>query len=92
MKEVLTKNLLTFVLLVVLVWHTSINPVSTVTTIKGRGAQLPDDEQHDREPDEQRELTKVNGGRSLAQLTPVDDGMASVDDLDWPEIIGEEEW
>ncbi len=90
MKSTFTKHLLTLVLLGVFVWYTAVNPVSDSTVIRGVNGDSPDDAEERSAGSQMGAVVSLINGElkgdtfMLPQTTA-----ASVDDLDWPEIIAE---
>ena len=89
-EEVATKRLLSLVLCAVLVWYTFVNPSDAPA--QGFRGNASDAEGRDLCPEEgagKNEWVRAGPGEEYA--TPKAESCPSVDDLDWPEIIGIEQ-
>lgn len=84
---------MTFVLLVVLVWYTAISPSYAPSPLRAAGGDAPDAEGREAERVRVKGVkeispARVEGTRGAASRAPADVAAESVDDLDWPEVIG----
>lgn len=88
MKEVLTRHLLAFVLVAVLTWYTAVGPVHVSSTAGGYGGSSTDPEEHDDRPQEPAPAS-LDGAFAARPPSLTAETPATVDELDWPEIIGD---
>lgn len=89
MKQTLSRHAMTFVLLFVLVWYTAISPsyVAAPRVVSGRE---PSDEGAELERVKERGFAGAARDRAVAPPALKEEAADSVDDLDWPEVIGED--
>jgi hypothetical protein len=85
MRATFTRHLLTFVLLVLLVWYTAVIPAAyTPAPVRRSGGGA---EEEEREVERAGSPTGVGEVRRAAPQSFSAGAISSVDDLDWPEFI-----
>ena len=87
MRKVITKHLLTIVLVSVLVWYTIAHPQYDLTVNADLNSNPSDAEKRSLDLDQEIAVTQLNGGLEIGSLTHPSTTTRSIDDLDWPEII-----
>jgi hypothetical protein len=88
MKKTLSRHAMTFVLLFVLVWYTAVNPSYAPAPRTVRGVEPSDDEGTELERVSEKGFAGVAVRRAVAPRALAEEAGDSVDDLDWPEVIG----
>lgn len=87
-KRDLTRHVLALVLAAVIFWHTVVSPSYTAAPLRATDGESPDAEE--REAATRAALGFADSG-AVSHAAPRSDGSArDVDELDWPEIIGDE--
>lgn len=85
MKQTLSKHAMTFVLLVVLVWHTAVSPSYEAAPRRFSGGESSDDDGRELARVREAGVAKSPAAAPRPLTRPPGD---SVEDLDWPEVIG----
>lgn len=85
-KQDLRRRVLALVLFAVLVWYTVVSPSYTAAPLRAAEAEPPDAEEREAET---QPAVGFAGARPFAQR-PREFKVTDEDELDWPEIIGDE--
>ncbi|HEY0005173.1 MAG TPA: hypothetical protein VGB17_10230 [Pyrinomonadaceae bacterium] len=88
MKEALSRQALTTVLIVVLLWYTFFSPAPAFVRSRGREETPPDAEDRRERLAESRDVSRIYEIDGRPGAPPIKTPQESVDDLDWPDIIG----